>query len=63
MLKQYFMNQETKKIPVPALTAEQVEVLINYANELPTKHGREILMFIEKIAIEIEKTKEATKAE
>jgi hypothetical protein len=57
------MSQEPKQVPIPALTAEQVEVLINYANELPTKYGKEILMFIENIAIEIEKAKEAPKAE
>ena len=49
------MNQETKQLPVPALTAEQVQVLMNYANELPTKYGKEILGFIEKVAIELDK--------
>jgi hypothetical protein len=49
------MNQE-KKLPVPSLTAEQVQVLINYANDqLPTKYGNELLAFIQKVAIEIEK--------
>jgi hypothetical protein len=58
------MNQETKPLPVPSLTSEQVQVLINYANEqVPTKYGKEILLFIEKVAIEIEKAKEETKAE
>jgi hypothetical protein len=29
---------EPKQLPVPSLTAEQVQVLMNYANEqLPTK--------------------------
>ena len=50
------MNQETKQLPVPSLTAEQVQVLMNYANEqLPTKYVKEILGFIEKIAIELDK--------
>lgn len=50
------MNQEPKQLPVPALTAEQVQVLMNYANEkLPTMYGKEILGFIEKVALEAEK--------
>ena len=50
------MNQETKQLPVPSLTAEQVQVLMNYANEqLPTKYGKEILGFIEKVAIELDR--------
>jgi len=54
------MNQESKKLPIPSLTAEQVEVLMNYANEqLPTKYGKEILAFIEKIAIELDKDSSA----
>ena len=49
-------NQETKQLPIPALTSEQVQILMNYANEqLPTKYGKEVLGFIEKIAIELEK--------
>lgn len=52
------MNQETKQLPVPSLNAEQVQVLMNYANELPTKYGKEILGFIEKVAIELERAKE-----
>jgi hypothetical protein len=49
-------TQETKQLPVPSLTAEQVQVLMNYANEqLPTKYGKEILGFIEKVAIELDK--------
>jgi hypothetical protein len=53
------MNQEQKQLPVPPLTQEQVQVLMNYANEqLPTKYGKEILLFIEKVAIEIEGKKE-----
>ena len=58
------MNQEAKQLPVPSLTSEQVQVLIAYANEkLPTMYGKEILLFIEKVAIEIEKAKEETPAE
>lgn len=50
------MNQETKQLPVPSLTAEQVQVLMNYANEqLPTKYGKEILGFIEKVAVELDR--------
>jgi hypothetical protein len=50
------MNQEPKQLPVPSLTPEQVQVLMNYANEqLPTKYGKEILGFIEKVALEAEK--------
>jgi hypothetical protein len=38
------------------LTAEQVQVIMNYANEqLPTKYGKEILAFIEKVAIELDR--------
>ena len=54
-------NQETKQLPIPALTSEQVQVLMNYANEqLPTKYGKEVLGFIEKIAIELEKAQNTT---
>jgi hypothetical protein len=49
-------RQETKQLPVPSLTAEQVQVIMNYANEqLPTKYGKEILAFIEKVAIELDR--------
>jgi len=52
------MNQETKQLPVPPLTPEQVQVLMSYANEqLPTKYGKEILGFIEKIAVELDQAK------
>jgi hypothetical protein len=52
------MNQEVKQLPVPSLNAEQVQVLMNYANEqLPTKYGKEILGFIEKVAVDLEKAK------
>jgi hypothetical protein len=54
------MNQETKQLPVPHLNPEQVQVLMNYANEqLPTKYGKEILGFIEKIAIELDRAQGA----
>ena len=54
-------NQETKQLPIPALTSEQVQILMNYANEqLPTKYGKEVLGFIEKIAIELEKAQNTT---
>lgn len=58
------MNQETKQLPIPSLTAEQVQVLMNYANDqLPTKYGKEILAFIEKIAVELEKAQAPVEAE
>lgn len=54
------MNQEPKQLPVPSLSPEHVQVLINYANEqLPTKYGKEILGFIEKVALEAEKASQA----
>lgn len=50
------MNQELKQLPVPSLTPEHVKVLMDYVNEqLPTKYGKEILGFIEKVALEAEK--------
>ena len=50
------MNSEPKQLPVPSLTPEQVQVLMNYVNEqMPMKWGKEILAFIEKVAIELEK--------
>jgi hypothetical protein len=50
------MTQEAKQLPVPPLTPEQVQVLMNYANDqLPTKYGKEILGFIEKVAIDLDK--------
>jgi len=58
------MNQETKQLQIPSLTAEQVQVLMNYANDqLPTKYGKEILAFIEKIAVELEKAQAPVEAE
>ena len=51
---------ETKQLRVPSLTAEQVQILMNYANEkLPTMYGKEILGFIESIAIELDKASSA----
>jgi hypothetical protein len=50
------MNQEQKQLPVPSLTPEQVQVLMNYANEqMPMKWGKEILAFIEKVAVELDR--------
>ena len=58
------MNQETKQLQIPSLTAEQVQVLMNYANDqLPTKQCKEILAFIEKIAVELEKAQAPVEAE
>ena len=57
------MNNEPKQLPVPSLTAEQVQVLMNYVNEqMPMKWGKEILGFIEKVALELEKA-QATSVE
>lgn len=57
------MSQEPKQLPVPSLTPEQVQSLINYANEkLPTMYGNDILKFIKDVAIEIEKQSEENKA-
>jgi len=56
-------TQETKQLPIPSLTAEQVQVLINYANEkLPTMYGKEILSFIEKVAVDLDRASQ-TKVE
>jgi hypothetical protein len=52
------MSQETEKkeeiqLPIPSFTPENVQTLMNYANEkLPTMYGSEILKFVEKIALE-----------
>ena len=47
---------EPKQLPVPSLTAEQVQVLMNFVNEqIPMKWGKEILAFIEQVALELEK--------
>ena len=49
------MNQETKQLPVPPLTAQETQVLMNFVNEqIPMKWGKEILAFIEKVAIDID---------
>jgi hypothetical protein len=53
------MNQEPKQLPIPSLTSDQVKVLMTYANEqLPTKYGKEILGFIEQVALKAEKATE-----
>ena len=50
------MNQETKQLPVPSLSPEKVQILMNYANEkLPTMYGNDILKFIENVAIELDR--------
>ena len=47
------MENQPRTLPIPALSAEQVQSIITYANDtLPTKYGKEILAFIEKVAIE-----------
>ena len=49
------MNQETKQLPVPPLTAQETQALMNFVNEqIPMKWGKEILAFIEKVAIDID---------
>jgi hypothetical protein len=57
------MNNEPKQLPVPSLTAEQVQLLVNLALEIPTKYGSEILKVIEKAAFDIEKAAQAPKVE
>jgi hypothetical protein len=57
------MNNEPKQLPVPSLTAEQVQLLVNLALEMPTKYGSEILKVIEKAAFDIEKAAQAPKVE
>ena len=53
------MNKEPKQLPVPSLTPQHFKVLMDYVNEqLPTKYGKEILGFIEKVALEAEKATE-----
>lgn len=50
------MNQKTKELPVPSLNPDQVLDLMNYVNQkVPTMYGKEILLYIEKVAIELEK--------
>jgi len=50
------MEQESKQLPIPSLNPEQVQALMNYANEkLPTMYGKEVLGFIEKVAIELDR--------
>lgn len=57
------MNQEAKQLPVPSLNPEHVQALINYVNDqLPTKYGKEILAFIEKVALEAENAIEEIEA-
>ena len=46
------MNQQ-QQLPIPALTAPQVEWIINYINnEVITKHGVVILEYVKNIAIQ-----------
>lgn len=50
------MNNEQKQLPVPPLTAQQTKTLMNFVNEqIPMKWGKEILAFIEQVALELEK--------
>ena len=45
-----------KVLEMPSLTKEQTQELYNFAmNEMPTKWGTEIIKFIEKVAIELDK--------
>jgi len=54
------MNQEVKELPVPSLTPEQVQVLMNYANEkLPTMYGSHIINYIQSIAVELDRANAA----
>lgn len=45
-------EQEQKKIPIPALTPEQVGQLINWINQIPTLYGKEGADIIQNIAIQ-----------
>ena len=57
------MNQEVKTLAVPALTSQQVEWLINYANNnLVTKDGSPIINYIQSIAIELDRQTEQNQA-
>ena len=47
--------EQPKQLPVPALTPAQVEELLNYANELPTKFGLFIINKIQDAALKLEK--------
>jgi len=54
------MNPESKQLPVPALTAEQVQFLVNYLDsEIPNKWSKLILEIIKNIAIELDRTSSA----
>lgn len=57
------MNNETKELPVPSLNPDQVLDLMNYVNtKVPTMYGKEILAYIEKVAIELDRQKSETTA-
>ena len=57
-------NNEPKQLPGPPLTAQQTQLLMNFVNEqIPMKWGKEILVFIEKVALELEKAQDPVKAE
>lgn len=47
--------EKVKELPVPSLTPAQVQELLNYANELPTKFGLFIINKIQEVALELEK--------
>jgi hypothetical protein len=49
------MEQQVKQLAVPSLTPAQVEELLNYANELPTKYGLFIINKIQDAALKLEK--------
>jgi hypothetical protein len=54
-MSQENMNQ-VKELPVPALSAAQVEQIIKYANEkLPTMYGSYIINYIQSIAVELDR--------
>lgn len=58
------MNNETKELPVPSLNPDQVLYLMNYVNQkVPTMYGKEILFYIEKVAIELDRQQSQTKVE
>jgi hypothetical protein len=55
------MNQTVKTLNVPSLNSQQVEWIINYANNnLLTKDGNPIIGYIQNIAFELEAKTEKT---
>ena len=52
------LNNLKNELPIPPLTSQQVEEIINFANtQMPMIFGKQIIAFIENIAFELEKNK------